>query len=1259
MPQSISSAAEKFSLPLIRFPDELPITQYVNDIEQALVANPVIIVAGDTGSGKSTQLPKICLRAGFGLRGFIGHTQPRRIAARTLAERISEEMRCQLGEQVGYQFRFQQLVQPRSLIKLMTDGILLAELQHDRYLSHYDCIIIDEAHERSLNIDFLLGYLKSILPRRPDLRVIITSATIDTERFSQHFSHAPVIQVEGRSYPVEIRYCDNNGDDRGDNKQELALEERVLQVTRDIVENETRGDILVFLSGEAEIRQCQDILRKHLVQQAKADRYRILPLYARLSSKDQHKVFQSDSAQKIILATNVAETSITIPGIKYVIDSGLARISRYSSKSKVQLLPIEKVSQASANQRAGRCGRVSNGICYRLYSADDFEKRPLFSEPEIKRTNLAAVILAMEAAALGDIRKFPFIDAPENKYINDGYKLLHELAAVDVANHITPVGRQLARLPLDPRLAKIMVSAEQLQCLEEILVIISALALQDIRDKPLNKQAQAEQAHARFCHKQSDFLSYLSIWQEIEALQGRGLAKFCRQNYLSYLRVLEWLDIHDQLRRLAKKMKMALHSQAAGYNAIHRALLSGLISLVGVKETDNEYLGTRNTRFVIARSSCLAKKTPKWVMAESLIHTGRVYAYNVASVYPKWIEATAEHLIRRDYYDADWDKKRGRVSVYCRSMLYGLLLQSGRLMDYGRIDAVAAREIFIAKALVERQLGSGEAFYLHNRRLIQKYEKLEAKQRTRNIITNDAALFQFYDQRIPHYVCSVDSLRNWLKQVPDADGNLRLDASLLLTDAAKHLSESDYPDVITVRGHALPLSYVFEPGSEDDGVTVALPLYLLSVFTDADFDCLVPGMLQDKIVAMIKTLPKQIRTSLVPAVNFAQKLLPHINNERSLSEQLSELLQQHFNIMVPLQAWEVERLPLFYQMQFRIVDDANNPVAQARSLRALSKQLRKQVARESESQPGLAIELKNVTQWEQGMLPGDELPGDVNVKRGAHELVFYPAMCDNGHSVDIKLFPQRSQALVEHAGGVLRLFILSHAKKMKYLRKNIPELTTLSLLFSGLGNQAELKHALEQRILTQALFDSGEFFYRDQDISGKIAALYHLKEFLACLERADQVLLELMQDLSHLLLEILQLRQRVCQRLEQASQTSVPVTAAFSEHIRQQLDDLFATGFIQKCPLSALKRFPAYLNAILQRIERYSLSPSADADKQKQWQVFADRLQALAPAHQDSLAFSDCRWMLQEYRIALFAPQIKTAQPVSPKRLEQCLAALS
>lgn len=1250
-PAFASRDAEGLPLPHIEYPASLPISEKVDDIIAALKTHQVIVVAGDTGSGKSTQLPKICLQAGFGSNGMIGHTQPRRIAARSIASRLSEEMQCQLGEQVGYQFRFQQNVKPQSLVKLMTDGILLAELQKDRHLAKYDCLIIDEAHERTLNIDFILGYLKTLLPRRPDLRVIITSATIDTERFSRHFSGAPIILVEGRMYPVELRYLPVEDEQKED------LGERVLAVVSDIIAHEARGDVLVFLSGEAEIRQAKDLLQRHLhylpgKEVPGKDSLLILPLYSRLASKDQQLVFQASKARKIILATNVAETSLTIPGIKYVIDSGLARISRYSARSKVQLLPIEKISQASANQRAGRCGRVSNGICYRLYSEQDFDERHEFTEPEIRRTNLAAVILAMESAGLGDIRRFPFIDAPDNKYINDGYKLLHELAAVDAANKITPIGRKLARLPLDPRLAKMLHSAEQMNCVKELLVIVSALALQDVRERPLKKQAQADEAHQRLCHKQSDFLSYLQIWQEVQALGGKGLGKFCRQHYLNYLRMLEWIDIHAQLKRLLKNMKFAFNEEDAGYNSIHKALLSGLVSLVGFKDSEQDYLGPRNTRFVIANRSCLAKRSPKWVMAESLIHTGRTYAFNVAKIYPKWIEQAAEHLVRRDYYDADWDKQRGRVSVYSKCTLYGLTLHTGRLLDYGRIEPASAREIFIEKALVERQLDSKFSFFRHNIGLIRKYEKLEAKHRVRNILINDNSLYQFYDQRIPGNVCSVDSLRNWLRSDAEAEKSLRLDKSLLLTDKSRQLSEDKFPDTLNIKGHDLPLSYVFEPGSESDGVSVALPVYLLSQYSDSDFDLLVPGFLQAKIVAMIKSLPKPLRTALVPAINFAEKLQPLLKPGDALASQLSRLLEREFDITIEETAWQEQKLPAHLRMRYRILDDNGNEIGRGRSIPELRQRLRQTLQQESKSLGTHPLEMQGISHWEQGLLAGDTLASVVTVKRGKHEIQRYPAMVDNGSSVDIRLFEQQGQALAAHRMAIVRLFLLSHAKKMKYLRKNIPSFTQLSLLYSGLGSQAELKHALEQRILSLALFG-------DDSDQNSVPALYHYKAFVARMESADQEILAIMQSFVELLHDILEQRRQLLSALQLSETSAVGISEEFRHNLEAFLEQLFSEHFIEQIQLVALERYPAYLKAARQRIERYALSPSADAEKQTQWQALYEQYLSACQGRQANPACDKLRWMLEEYRIALFAPHIKTTQPVSPKRIEQQLALIT
>ncbi|MFV2055658.1 MAG: ATP-dependent RNA helicase HrpA, partial [Thiohalomonadales bacterium] len=715
----------------------LPISDRVTEIRDAIIAHPVVVVAGDTGSGKSTQLPKICLQAGRGIKGYIGHTQPRRIAARSIAERISEELQTELGGVVGYKVRFSDQTRPESLIKLMTDGILLAELQRDRYLAEYDTIIIDEAHERSLNIDFLLGYLSKLVDIRSDLKIIITSATIDTEKFAKHFNDAPIISVEGRTYPVEVRYSELKTDDKED------VSHVVRRTVESIVKTQEKGDILVFLSGEAEIKRCADVINKRQISNTL-----VLPLYSRLAYQSQYAIFKATAQRKVILATNIAETSLTIPGIKYVIDPGYARISRYNFRRKVQRLPIEKISQASANQRKGRCGRVSNGVCYRLYSQDDFEQREEFTDPEIRRTNLAAVILQLEASRLGDVRTFPFIDPPEPHFINDGYKLLFELAAVDESHKLTSVGRQLARYPVDPRLAKMLLAAGQEDCLYEIVVIVSALSIQDIRETSIDKVNKAELAHQVFSDKNSDFLFYLNVWQAIKSFKMGDLRRFCKQHYFSFLRMIEWRDIVKQLHSVIKEMSISVkpREELASYNQIHRAILPGLITLIGLKNDDGSYKAPRNSNFLISHRSCMHKKRTTWIMAESLVHTRKLYANNVAKIYPKWIEQMAAHLIKKSYYDIDWDDKRGRVIAYESTELYGLTIQARRRVDYGKQDAIASRPIFIQKALVERQLKAPLDFIKFNNSLLQRFEILEEKFRTRNIVVSDARLLELYQQ---------------------------------------------------------------------------------------------------------------------------------------------------------------------------------------------------------------------------------------------------------------------------------------------------------------------------------------------------------------------------------------------------------------------------------------------------------------------------------------------------------------------------------
>lgn len=1246
-------------VPAISYPAELPICDKVADIISAIQQHRVVIVAGDTGSGKSTQLPKICLQAGRGVAGYIGHTQPRRIAARSIAARLCEELSTTMGREVGFKVRFDDQVNRDSYVKLMTDGILLSELQQDRDLYQYDTLIIDEAHERSLNIDFLIGYLKGLVQTRSDLKLIITSATIDTQRFAEHFHNAPIVKVEGRTYPVEVRFQDER-----DDSEDPDLPLRIRQTVDHILEREPPGDILVFLSGEAEIKQTLDVLSHPPLKNTL-----LLPLFSRLSNLEQQLIFQPCQQRKIVMATNIAETSLTIPGIKYVVDTGYARISRYSYRSKVQMLPIEKVSKASADQRKGRCGRVSNGVCFRLYSEQDFLLREDFTEPEIKRTNLAAVILQMEAAGLGDIRQFPFIDPPDPRYINDGYKLLHELAAVDAHHQITPLGRRLARFPIDPRLAKMLLGAEQESCLAEVLIIVSALTIQDVRERPLNKQDKAAESREKFCDKQSDFLTYVTIWRATLELKSGALRKFCRQNYLNFLRVLEWRDIHGQLARLVKEMKLRVNVDSASYNPIHRAILSGLITLVGLKVDAASYMAPRNTHFVIGKRSCLAKNTAKWVMTETLIHTGRVYAFNVAKIHPKWLETAAEHLLKRDYFDADWDEEKGRVIAYERCMLYGLPVHLRREVDYGRLNPSLARDIFIQKALVERQLGCQLGFYQHNLELIEKYENLEAKHRVRNIIVNDDTLYDFYQQRIPAGVCSLDTLQQWLHSDPGVAQGLHLDEALVAKHKTANLPADLYPDTLSLNGHDLPLSYAFEPGTEEDGVSVTLPVFLLHQYQNEEFDCLVPGLLGDKIIALIKSLPKSLRTSFIPATNFAERCLRLIEPGRGLLAQLTLALKSLTGITIPIDAWQLNKLPVHFSMRFRILDEHGELLAVGRDLNQLRISLVGNIRQANVKTQSHPLEIQGLSHWSNGLLPEDRLPLQIELPRAGHLLKKYPAMCDRGEHVDIVLLDNADTAQQVHRAGLCRLFRLRAAQNIKYFRKNISHLQDMALRATGLCSEAELRTALEDLVIDVCLFGEAVVDSEAQAQKGELALSQgmskqpipqelprELAQFEQRCDQAEAQLLTVASEWSVRIQQILDKRWLVLRRLDKETALT---KLAFVRTLQDQLGLLFPPQFISVIPNRWLRRYSVYLEAILLRIERHLASPAADTEKQRLWQTYWERYLKLAqkyaenPVHKPNLV--QLRWMLEEYRISLFAQGLKTAFPVSPQRLEQLI----
>ncbi|CAM5452027.1 ATP-dependent helicase HrpA OS=Streptomyces albaduncus OX=68172 GN=FHS32_004610 PE=4 SV=1 [Streptomyces griseoloalbus] len=1015
-------AARRARVPEVRYPEQLPVSQKKDAIAEAIRDHQVVIVAGETGSGKTTQIPKICMELGRGVRGMIGHTQPRRIAARTVAERVAEELDTPLGEAVGWKVRFTDQVDPdATFIKLMTDGILLAEIQTDRELRAYDTIIIDEAHERSLNIDFLLGYLAQLLPKRPDLKVVITSATIDPERFSRHFGDAPIIEVSGRTYPVEVRYrplLEEDSDD-ADRDQITAITDAVEELMA-----EGPGDILVFLSGEREIRDTADALNKK--------RYRsteVLPLYARLSHAEQHRVFQQHSGRRIVLATNVAETSLTVPGIKYVIDPGFARISRYSHRTKVQRLPIEPVSQASANQRKGRCGRTSDGICIRLYSEDDFLSRPEFTDAEILRTNLASVILQMTAAGLGEIEKFPFIDPPDHRNIRDGVQLLQELGALDAAQkdprkRLTQTGRKLAQLPVDPRLARMVLEADKNGCVREVMVIAAALSIQDPRERPADKQTQADQQHARFRDETSDFLAFLNLWRYIrEQQKERGSSSFrrmCKQEYLNFLRIREWQDIYAQLRTVAKQMGIHLNDQDAPADRIHVSLLAGLLSHIGMKDVKeskdsgqgggrreggrNEYLGARNAKFAVFPGSALFKKPPRFVMSAELVETSRLWARVNAKIEPEWVEPLAEHLLKRTYSEPHWEKDQAAVMAYEKVTLYGVPIVAQRKVNYGRIDPEASRELFIRNALVEGDWRTHHKFFADNRKLLTEVEELEHRARRRDILVDDETLFDFYDQRIPDHVVSGAHFDSWWKhkrrEQPDF---LDFEREMLIRESADAVTKADYPDSWRQGPLKFRVTYQFEPGADADGVTVHIPLQVLNQVTDEGFDWQIPGLREEVVTELIRSLPKPIRRNYVPAPNYAKAFLERaVPLQEPLTVTMARELKRMVGVPFDAEDFDWSRVPDHLKVTFRIVDERRRTLAEDKDLEALKLKLRPKArkalsqaaAATAQRQGGESLERKGLTDWTIG-----SLTRVFETRRAGQPVKAYPALVDDGDSL--------------------------------------------------------------------------------------------------------------------------------------------------------------------------------------------------------------------------------------------------------------------
>jgi ATP-dependent helicase HrpA len=1227
------AANRRAALPVPDFPATLPVAERADQIAAAIAAHPVVVLCGETGSGKTTQLPKICLALGRGAYGLIGHTQPRRIAARSVAARIASELGTRMGDVVGYKIRFRDHVNPGTHVKVMTDGILLAEIQADRLLAQYDTLIIDEAHERSLNIDFLLGYLARLLPERPELRLIITSATIDPQRFARHFGDAPVIEVSGRTYPVEVRYRPLAAEEDGDSDRDM--QQAILDAV-DELSREGPGDMLVFLSGEREIRETAESLRKHHPRGTE-----ILPLYARLGADEQNRVFQHHGGRRIVLTTNVAETSLTVPGIRYVVDTGFARLSRYSYRTKVQRLPVERISQASANQRKGRCGRIGPGVCIRLYAEEDFLQRPAFTDPEILRTNLASVILQMTTQRLGDIAHFPFIDPPDPRLIKDGYRLLEELGAMK-DGRITPVGERLARLPVDPRIGRMVIAAKDLDCLHEVLIIASALSIQDPRERPYDRQQKADAAHEPFVDESSDFLTLLKLWdfygEKRRHLSRNQTRKLCRQHFLSWTRMEEWRDVHSQLTSQARDMGMTPNREPAGYAAIHQALLTGLVANIGFRTGDHEYTGARGTKFTLFPGSRAGRKRPKWIMAAELIETTRLYGHITARVEPAWIERLAAHLLRRSFSEPHWEKRRACVMALEKSTLYGLTLHTGRRVHYGPIDPVLARELFIRHALVGFDFETEAPFFAHNRRLVEEIESLEHRTRRHDIMVESGDLYRFYDDRIPAGVYSGRRFEHWrLTAEGNNPGLLFLAREDLMRHDARSVTRAQFPPTMTTGSLDLQLTYHFEPGHPEDGVTLTVPLPALNGLDPHRFEWLVPGLLAEKITSMIKTLPKSLRRNFVPVPAFAAACMDALQpGTAPLREALAAQLRRMTGVEIPPDILQGAGLPEHCLMNFRVVDEAGRTVGMGRDLEQLQAQFRNNARQSFSRGSPWGLERAGLTDWGFGTLP-ESVTGVI----GGITITGYPALDDREDSVAVEVFDTADEAARAHPAGLRRLFMLRLSSRVKYLCRHLPGLQRLCLLYMPFGGCA----ALQQDLLT-AIFDRA--FLRDQ------APVRSREAFEARLGKGGPTLVKTANDLSGLVKTILETRHEIEQSLKGLRTAAHQETA---KDIRGQLEHLVYAGFIVRTPERWLVELPRYLQAILIRLEKLGYAPERDrrhaAEIAPHWRRLLARDHRPVRQRPPNPELETYRWMIEEMRVSLFAQQLGTLFPVSLQRLQR------
>ncbi len=1298
----------------IAFDASLPIAARRAEIADAIRQHQVIVVCGETGSGKTTQLPKICLELGRGESGMLGHTQPRRIAARSVAARIASELGVTLGSAVGYKVRFTDRSSPDSRLRIMTDGILLAETAHDRLLRNYDTIIIDEAHERSLNIDFLLGYLKTLLPKRPDLKVIITSATIDPQRFSRHFGDAPIIEVSGRTYPVEVRWRpppplgegwgEGRGESAGARSQPSALipspspkgkgeqadldedDPKVLEAIGVALDEAAQiddrgdGDALLILSGEREIREAARFLSERFAGGSPTSPTEILPLYARLSSEEQNRVFQPHPHRRIVLATNVAETSLTVPGIAAVIDPGLARISRYSPHARVQRLPIERISQASAQQRAGRCGRVRPGVCFRLYSQEDFAERPTFTDPEILRSNLASVILQMMALRLGKIEDFPFIDRPRASAIREGLTTLHELGAIDDREQLTALGIELARLPVDPRIGRMILAARKEGCLREVLIITSALTAQDPRLRPLEAAGMADAAHARFVDERSDFIAFLNIWkwwhEQSPSLSSNKLRRLCQAQYLSYVRMREWLDVHRQLHGLAMAHRMPFNDTPARYEQIHRALLAGLLGNVGMRGETFEYIGPSDKRFGIFPGSALFKKGPRWLVAAELVETNRLYARTVARIAPEWIEQLAPHLVKRTHSPPRWNRQSSHVEADQRVTLRGLTIIPRRRVHYAKIDLPLARETFIQHALVEREYQPPphhgdrptDSFLYHNHGLIDELSAFENKSRRRDVLIGSEAVYAFYDARLPPSVCNGPSFEKWRRKAerrnPDV---LRMQRSDVMRDNATLASEDQFPDHIDIAGLRLPLRYRHDPGHADDGVTMIVPVEALRQVREDRCEWLVPGLLREKIAALIRTLPKNLRVNFVPVPDFAATVAEHMAfGVGRLTETIARELDRSTGVRVPREAWSIEGVDAHLRMNFHVMNDRGEVMAAGRSLDAL----RVQIGAASSDVLKMPVDERfsrsGLTHW-----AFDDLPERIAMSRGDLEVFAFPALIDEHTGIGVRLFDTTEAADATHRAGLRRLFVLQVREELAMHVEYLPGLEQMVLHYAALRSTTCARHAREgghpatdtegtkpDQALQSDLIDliADRVFLRDD------ASVRSEAEFKRRLDAGWDQLWTTSSSVADLVARILAAHHDVDLRLEGATEN--PFLKSAVTDIRGQMQRLMPARFLVNTPWRWLGEFPRFLNAIMIRLQKLTnagLKRDHDATVivAEFWRRYSERGAKNESIQRVEPALNEFRWLIEELRVSLFAQELRTSVPVSAKRLEKVWATIA